>query len=138
MTDKEAQKNNFIQATGKRKTAIAQVKLVAGGKGNVVINNKKLEDYFPVKILQDTILKPLRTVSQDGKFDVIAKVIGGGKLGQAQGVSLGIARALIKLNDEEFRPLLRAEGLLTRDSRIKERKKPGLRGARRAPQWAKR
>ncbi len=129
----------YFYATGRRKTAIAQVRIypVDAREKGVVINRKKLEEYFPVVRLRTMIKTPLSLVGQEEKFDVSAKVSGGGINSQAEAVQLGISKALI-LFDETFRKVLRSSGLLTRDSRIVERKKPGLKKARRAPQWSKR
>lgn len=130
-------KGEFTRALGRRKEAVARVRLIAGGHGEILINHKKLAEYFPYFELKNKVLAPLVTVNKKENFDFSIKVMGGGKAGQAEAVRLGIARALIKFN-EEYRPILRAEGYLTRDPRAKERKKFGLKRARRAPQWSKR
>lgn len=124
------------KAVGRRKTASARVRLLPGS-GNIIVNNKKLEEYFPHGLSQQAIMAPLVTTSKEKTFDISIKVVGGGKVGQAQAVQHGIARALIRW-DEALKPALKAEGFLTRDSRAKERKKYGLRKARRAHQWRKR
>lgn len=127
---------NFFLATGKRKTAIAQVKLIPQGKGEITINQKDYRKYFPYFVWQKKILDPLKLTSLE-KGDVIVRVKGGGMNAQAESIRLGISRALIKYNPE-FRKILKPVGFLSRDARIKERKKPGLKRARRAPQWQKR
>ena len=122
--------------TGRRKTSIARVRLVPG-KGQILINNLSLEQYFGKKTLEMIAKQPLVLTNTEGRFDVIAKVEGGGITGQAGAVRLGISRALLKV-DSEMRPALKRAGFLTRDPRMKERKKYGLKGARRAPQFSKR
>ncbi len=129
--------DKYFQAVGRRKTAIAEVRLTPGGKGNFVVNGKPLDAYFTTEELRRVIFRSLKEVGKAESVDVSVKTVGGGMNGQAGAVSLGLSRALIKL-DENLRPALKAAGLLTRDPRKKERKKPGLRGARRAPQWRKR
>lgn len=122
--------------TGRRKRSIARVRLVPGtGKFN--INGRELEDYFPTEILQMTVNEPFATLDQIGVWDVIARIHGGGISGQAGAIRLGIARAL-EAQDEEWRPPLKKAGLLTRDDRKVERKKYGLKKARKAPQYSKR
>jgi small subunit ribosomal protein S9 len=111
--------------------------LYTEGKGEFTLNEKALEDYFPRGIDQLMVNQPLQVTGNDGHFDVSVKVTGGGVSGQAGAVRLGIARALLKA-DEEYRKTLREHGMLTRDSRAKERKKPGLKRARKAPQYTKR
>ena len=128
--------NDMSRAVGRRKSASARVRITLG-KGKITVNSKDFTVYFPTKILQDLVLLPLRTVSKEKDLDISVKVAGGGPKGQAGAVSHGIARALVKWN-EELKPLLKAEKLMTRDSRVKERKKPGLHKARRAHQWRKR
>lgn len=122
--------------TGRRKTSIARVRLVPG-KGQIMINNQPLEQYFGKKTLEMIVKQPLALTNTEGRFDVLAKVEGGGVTGQAGAVRLGISRALLKV-DSEMRPALKRAGFLTRDPRMKERKKYGLKGARRAPQFSKR
>jgi small subunit ribosomal protein S9 len=128
--------NVSYQGTGRRKTAVARVRLVPGG-GRFVVNGQPADEYFPLPSLQTVIEQPLRVTGNMGKFDVIVKVEGGGITGQAGAVRHGLSRALLKV-DRVFRPNLKKEGLLTRDPRMKERKKYGLKGARRAPQFSKR
>jgi len=128
-------KDNFY-GTGRRKKAIARVWLVSG-KGGFSINKREVDDYFPRKSLQYVINQPFGAIEADSKYDVIATVKGGGLSSQAGAIRLGISRALLKM-DEELRPVLKKAGFLTRDSRMVERKKYGLRGARRAFQFSKR
>jgi small subunit ribosomal protein S9 len=128
--------NKYSFAIGRRKTSTARVKLFVKGKGEITINNKKSQEYLPDYVLQETINAPLKLVNL-AKADVIAVVNGGGKTGQAEAIRLGISRALIK-SDKDLRKTLKVAGFLHRDPRIKERKKPGLKRARRAPQWQKR
>ncbi len=122
--------------TGRRKTSVARVRLVPG-EGKVIINNRPLTEYFGKKTLEMIVKQPLVLTNTEGRFDVLAKVIGGGITGQAGAVRLGIARALLKA-DAGLRPVLKRAGFLTRDPRMKERKKYGLHGARRRPQYSKR
>lgn len=126
-----------IMATGRRKTAIAVVKLVKG-KGRVFVNGRTFDDYFGNrKVFQIIVYKPLVLTDNQDKFDVRVKVVGGGISAQADAVKHGISRALLKLN-EEYKSVLRPEGLLTRDARIKERKKYGRKRARKRFQFSKR
>jgi len=126
----------YTRATGKRKCAVAQIKLFSGS-GIITINGKSYEEVFPRLEHRRLIQLPLLATNTVGKFDVIVKVNGGGVSGQAGAICHGIARALAQTN-ESFKPLLRKEGLLTRDPRVKERKKYGLKRARKAPQYTKR
>ncbi len=122
--------------TGRRKTSIARVRLVPG-EGKVEVNNRPLNEYFGKKTLEMIVKQPLVLTNTESRFDVLAKVEGGGITGQAGAIRLGIARALLKVN-QELRPVLKRAGFLTRDPRMIERKKYGLKGARRAPQFSKR
>ncbi len=122
--------------TGRRKKSIARVRLIPG-EGKITINKKDIDDYFGLETLKVDLRRPLQLTDTMGKFDVIAKVEGGGVSGQAGAIRHGIARAL-QLAEGEYRPVLKKEGLLTRDSRMTERKKYGLKKARRAPQFSKR
>jgi small subunit ribosomal protein S9 len=124
------------QGTGRRKNAIARVRLVAGD-GKLVVNNRALDEYFGKKTLEMIVKQPLNLTSTSSQYDVLAKVEGGGTTGQAGAMRLGIARALIKA-DPNLRGALKKAGFLTRDPRMKERKKYGLKSARRAPQYSKR
>lgn len=129
-------KQAHYQGTGKRKTAVAQVKLLPGS-GSITVNGVPYEERFTRLKYRQTIIKPLQVTETQGKYDAIIKVAGGGTTGQCDAIAHGISRALLKAN-EKFRPLLRGDELLTRDSRAKERKKPGLKRARKAPQYTKR
>ncbi|MHB2022844.1 MAG: 30S ribosomal protein S9 [Mycobacteriales bacterium] len=123
-------------ATGRRKEAIARVRLTPGS-GQWLINGRSLEDYFPNKVHQQLVAEPLRSLEAEAAYDVIARLDGGGVTGQAGALRLGIARALTEV-DASVRPTLKKAGLLTRDARVKERKKYGLKKARKAPQYSKR
>ncbi|MBO8157516.1 MAG: 30S ribosomal protein S9 [Bacillaceae bacterium] len=122
--------------TGRRKNSVARVRLVPGN-GRVIVNNRDAEEYFPFETLRRIINQPLEVTETAGSYDVLVKVHGGGFSGQAGAIRLGIARALLEA-DPDYRSVLKKEGLLTRDARVKERKKYGLKGARRAPQFSKR
>ena len=124
-------------ATGRRKEAIARVRITPG-TGRWTVNGRELADYFPNKVHQQLVAEPFRTLEADGLFDVIARVHGGGTSGQAGALRLGLARALNEIDTEGNRPALKKAGFLTRDARIKERKKAGLKKARKAPQYSKR
>ena len=126
----------YYYGTGKRKTAVAQVRLYPG-HGEFAINDKSLEEAFPWAAWQSTILEPMKVTDNQGKFSVVAKLHGGGVTSQAGALRHGITRALL-LVDASLRPVLKKHGFITRDSRIKESKKYGLRKARRAPQYTKR
>ena len=128
--------NIVFQGTGRRKESIARVRVMAG-KGDVTVNGKKLDEYFGSEILKVIVNQPFAVTSTVGKYDVVIKVVGGGLTGQAGAIRHGIARALNEANSE-FRPALKAAGLLTRDPRMKERKKYGMKKARKAPQFSKR
>ncbi|MEI6477892.1 MAG: 30S ribosomal protein S9 [bacterium] len=127
----EATKNSYVAAVGRRKSAVAQVRLISKGSGKIVINEKPFTGEEPAYVA------PLKLVGKFGDLDLSVHVAGGGIHGQADAIQHGIARALLKI-DEEFRTTLKKAGFLTRDPREKERKKPGLKSARRAPQWSKR
>ncbi|MFS0784241.1 MULTISPECIES: 30S ribosomal protein S9 [Bacillus] len=122
--------------TGRRKSSVARVRLVPG-EGRIVINGREINEYFPFDTLILVVKQPLVATETTGSYDVLVNVSGGGFTGQAGAVRHGIARALLQA-DPEFRPALKSAGLLTRDARMKERKKYGLKGARRAPQFSKR
>lgn len=124
-------------ALGRRKAAVARVYLTAG-KGNVTINDRTIENYFPLESLRYIVNQPFEVTSTLGQFDVKVTVVGGGIKGQAEAVRLGIARALCEVDKEAYRPALKAAGFLSRDSREVERKKPGRPGARRRFQFSKR
>ncbi|HOZ55315.1 MAG TPA: 30S ribosomal protein S9 [Clostridia bacterium] len=123
--------------TGRRKSSIARVRLVEG-TGKVTINDKDLNEYFGDDILKVIVKQPLTVTNTIEKYDVICKVLGGGLSGQAGAVRHGISRALLQVNETEYRPILKSNGFLTRDPRMKERKKYGLKKARKAPQFSKR
>jgi small subunit ribosomal protein S9 len=122
--------------TGRRKSSVARVRLVPG-EGKITINGREMENYFGLKTLELIVKQPLNLTETAGKYDVIAKVAGGGPSGQAGAVRHGISRALLKV-DEELRPALKKAGFLTRDAREKERRKYGLKKARKASQFSKR
>jgi small subunit ribosomal protein S9 len=129
-------KQAYFYGTGRRKTAVARVRLLPGD-GAIIINGNPYEERFPRLEHRRTIVQPLLVTENTGKYNVVAKVNGGGISGQTGAISHGIARALATA-DEKLKPVLRQYGLLTRDSRVKERKKPGLKRARKAPQYTKR
>ena len=126
----------MFYGTGRRKKSIARVRLVAG-KGTITINNKPIDEYFGTDILKVIVKQPLVATNTLDKYDVICSVQGGGFTGQAGAIRHGISRALVEAN-QEYRPTLKQSGFLTRDSRMKERKKYGLKKARKAPQFSKR
>jgi small subunit ribosomal protein S9 len=130
-------KKKYFYGKGGRKTAVASVRLFEKGKGSIEVNGKKLKDFFKTTELQDVVLSPLKMTDHSKDLDFTIKTHSGGQQGQAGAVRHGIARALILL-DKELRPVLKAAGFLKRDPRVKERKKPGLKRARKAPQWSKR
>lgn len=127
----------YYEGLGRRKAATARVRLYPDTEVGFVVNDKTLEDYFTRAVDQANIVEPFKVSGTDGRFGVTVKVNGGGVTGQAGAVRLGIARALLKA-DPEYRQVLRQHGMLTRDPRAKERKKPGLKRARKAPQYTKR
>ena len=136
-------KTNIYTGTGRRKTSVARVKLVPG-KGNITVNGRDVNEYFPHEVLVMDLMQPLEVTNNIETFDVIANVHGGGYTGQTGAIRLGIARALLEYdagnegNEGSYRSILKANGFITRDARAKERKKPGLKAARRAPQFSKR
>ena len=129
-------KSAKFYGTGRRKKSIASVYL-APGKGDIVINKRPIDDYFGLETLKVIVRQPLAATDTVGKYDVLVNVRGGGYTGQAGAIRHGIARALLQV-DADYRPVLKKAGYLTRDSRMKERKKYGLKAARRAPQFSKR
>ncbi len=129
-------KNEYFYGTGRRKTAVARVRLMPGN-GAIIINGIPYEELIPRLEHRRTIMQPLLVTENVSKYNVVAKVEGGGISGQSGAISHGIARALVKA-DERLKPLLRRYGLITRDPRVKERKKAGLKRARKAPQYTKR
>ena len=126
-----------VQTVGRRKEAVARVRF-SGGTGGFKLNGRSLEDYFPNKVHQQEVKEPFVTLGADGRFDVIARINGGGVSGQAGALRLGVSRALSSIDEENNRPSLKKAGFLTRDPRAKERKKYGLKKARKAPQYSKR
>ena len=130
-------KKDVFLGTGRRKSSIARVRLTEG-KGKITVNGKDIQEYFGEETLRVIVKQPLTLTETLSKYDVIATVKGGGFAGQAGAVRHGIARALNEANREEYRPILKSNGLLTRDARMKERKKYGLKKARKAPQFSKR
>lgn len=126
-----------LTGTGRRKSSVARVRLIPG-KGNITVNKKSLEDYFGMEILKREVRRPFEVAGVEGKYDVVATVRGGGFTGQAGALRHGISRALAAFDREAFRAPLKAAGFLTRDPRMKERKKYGLKKARRASQFSKR
>ncbi|MCM1326135.1 MAG: 30S ribosomal protein S9 [Bacteroidales bacterium] len=122
--------------TGRRKKSIARVYLTPG-KGNIIINKRNIDDYFGLETLKVIVRQPLVATENVGKFDILVNVKGGGYTGQAGAIRHGLSRALLQV-DADYRPILKKEGFLTRDPRMKERKKYGLKAARRAPQFSKR
>ena len=128
--------SNYYYGTGRRKSSVARVR-VYPGTGKITINDRDIDDYFGLETLKLIVRQPLNLTGTLDKFDIVCRVAGGGVTGQAGAIRHGIARALL-LADETFRAPLKAAGLLTRDPRMKERKKYGLKGARRAPQFSKR
>ena len=129
--------NGKFYGTGRRKSSIARVYLVPG-TGNITINKRSLDEYFGLETLKVVVKQPLALTETADKFDVIVNVHGGGYTGQAGAIRQGISRALLEVDSDEYRPSLKKAGFLTRDPRMKERKKYGLKAARRAPQFSKR
>ena len=130
-------KKKYYYGTGRRKSSVARVRVYENGTGSVIINGRDINDYFGLETLKLIVNQPLVTTDMVGKVDVVVTVAGGGVSGQAGAIRHGISRALLELNPE-YRPTLKAAGFLTRDPRMKERKKYGLKAARRAPQFSKR
>ena len=130
-------KKKYNYGTGRRKSSVARVHLFPNGTGAITINGRDIDDYFGLDTLKLIVRQPLNTTETLGKVDIVATVTGGGVSGQAGALRHGIARALLLVNPE-YRPALKAAGFLTRDPRMKERKKYGLKAARRAPQFSKR
>ena len=123
--------------TGRRKQAVARVRLIPG-TGTITVNGRTLEDYFPNKVHQQIVTDPLTVAGVEGSYDIIVRLHGGGPSGQAGALRLGIARALNQIDEEASRPVLKKAGMLSRDARVPERKKAGLKKARKAPQYSKR
>ena len=127
----------YFYGTGRRKSSVARVRLYAG-TGAITINGRSIDEYFGLETLKLIVRQPLNLTGTNEKFDIECRVAGGGVTGQAGAIRHGISRALLQYNSEELRPLLKKAGFLTRDPRMKERKKYGLKAARRAPQFSKR
>lgn len=136
-TKTTAPKNKYLEAVGRRKRSVARVRLTAAAKNSYTINGQSLKDYFKLEALTRIATRPLDELEGAGHYGVSVKTAGGGIAAQAEAMSLGIARALVKAN-AEFKPALKRLSFLTRDSREKERRKFGLKKARKAPQWSKR
>ncbi len=130
-------KTPYFYGTGRRKSSVARVRLYKG-TGKVTINDRDIDDYFGLETLKLIVRQPLVLTNTEGQFDVVCRVAGGGVTGQAGGIRHGISRALLQFDSENLRPRLKKAGFLTRDPRMKERKKYGLKAARRAPQFSKR
>ena len=130
-------KKPYLYGTGRRKSSVARVHLYPNGTGAITINGRDIDEYFGLETLKLIVRQPLSPTATTGKLDVEATVVGGGVTGQAGAIRHGLSRALLQM-DAEFRPALKAAGFLTRDPRMKERKKYGLKAARRAPQFSKR
>ena len=129
--------SQYFEGIGRRKRATARVRMFPGGAGNITVNDKQVDDYFPRAGDTGVLREPLRTVDLDSTVDITVHVQGGGVTGQRDAVRMGIARAIVKY-DEQMQPSMRTGGFLTRDPREKERKKPGLKRARKAPTYTKR
>ena len=130
-------KNPYMYGTGRRKSSVARVHLFPNGTGSITVNGRSIDEYFGLETLKVIVRQPLTATDTADKFDVLVNVKGGGYTGQAGAIRHGIARALLEA-DADFRPVLKKAGFLTRDPRMKERKKYGLKAARRAPQFSKR
>lgn len=130
-------KNPYLYGTGRRKSSVARVHLFPNGTGSITVNGRSIDEYFGLDTLKMLVRQPLEATGNTGKMDVVATVTGGGVSGQAGAIRHGLARALLQY-DENLRPALKKAGFLTRDPRMKERKKYGLKAARRAPQFSKR
>lgn len=130
-------KKEYFYATGRRKKSVARVR-VYEGSGSITINGRDIDDYFGLETLKLIVRQPMQLTGTLGKFDIVANVVGGGMSGQAGAIRHGLSRALVKINEADYKALLKKAGLLTRDPRMKERKKYGLKAARRAPQFSKR
>ena len=130
-------KRKYFYGTGRRKSSVARVRVYENGTGNITINGRDIDNYFGLDTLKMVVRQPLEATGNTGKMDIVATVTGGGISGQAGALRHGISRALLQVS-EENRPILKKAGFLTRDPRMKERKKYGLKAARRAPQFSKR
>ena len=130
-------KKKYFYGTGRRKSSVARVRVYENGTGSIIINGRDIDDYFGLETLKLIVRQPMATTELVGKVDVVVTVAGGGVAGQAGAIRHGLSRALVVMNPE-YRASLKAAGFMTRDPRMKERKKYGLKGARRAPQFSKR
>ena len=137
MAAKKSSNKVYYYGTGRRKNAVAAVRLVPGN-GKITINTKDIDEYFGLDTLKLLVRQPLALTETEDKFDVIGKAVGGGISGQAGAIRHGIARALVEADEDNYKSVLKAAGFLTRDARMKERKKPGLKKARKASQFSKR
>ena len=137
MAAKKSSNKVYYYGTGRRKNAVAAVRLVPGS-GKITINSKDIDEYFGLDTLKLLVRQPLALTETEDKFDVIVKAVGGGISGQAGAIRHGIARALVEADEDNYKSVLKAAGFLTRDARMKERKKPGLKKARKASQFRKR
>ncbi|MBO4449428.1 MAG: 30S ribosomal protein S9 [Clostridiales bacterium] len=137
MAAKKSSNKVYYYGTGRRKNAVAAVRLVPGS-GKITINSKDIDEYFGLDTLKLIVRQPLAVTETEEKFDIIVKAVGGGISGQAGAIRHGIARALVEADEDNYKSVLKAAGFLTRDARMKERKKPGLKKARKASQFSKR
>ena len=137
MAAKKSTSKVYYYGTGRRKNAVAAVRLVPGS-GKITINSKDIDEYFGLDTLKLLVRQPLALTETEDKFDIIVKAVGGGISGQAGAIRHGIARALVEADEDNYKSVLKAAGFLTRDARMKERKKPGLKKARKASQFSKR
>ena len=137
MTTTTTTKEKYFEGVGRRKTATARVRLTKAGKDSLVVNNKTLEDYFPTVEMRERVKKALAKIGEHGAFTITAKIVGGGISAHADALIMGLGRAIIKIKPE-IKPEIKKEKMLTRDAREKERRKFGLKKARKAPQWSKR
>ena len=128
---------HYFYGTGRRKSSVARVRIYPNGTGSITVNGRDIDDYFGLETLKLIVRQPLELTDTVGRFDIVTTVAGGGVTGQAGAIRHGVSRALLQVSDE-MRPILKKAGLLTRDPRMKERKKYGLKAARRAPQFSKR
>ena len=131
-------KKPYVYGTGRRKSSVARVRLFQDGTGSITINGRDIDNYFGLETLKMIVRQPLEATGLTGKVDIVATVSGGGVSGQAGAIRHGVSRALLQVDAEAYRPILKKAGFLTRDPRMKERKKYGLKAARRAPQFSKR
>jgi small subunit ribosomal protein S9 len=131
-------KKPYVYGTGRRKSSVARVRVFQEGTGSITINGRDIDNYFGLETLKMIVRQPLEATGLTGKVDIVCTVCGGGVSGQAGAIRHGVSRALLQIDAETYRPILKKAGFLTRDPRMKERKKYGLKAARRAPQFSKR